>query len=181
MGAVMSFSKIAKKVSVAGAFGVLGLLGSDSAQAAPSFQGDTASLAVTITVDANCTVGSSGALSFGSYDFAAAPASGFGASATASVTVNCSDGVDWEVHVDNGLNGGNMIGTTAAAGLSPGNVGDLLAYSISNVSAGGAAVATFSGTGTAAVQSTTLYGTVASNLAPRDGDYSDTVGLELWY
>lgn len=129
---------------------------------------------VTGSVAANCTV-SAGTLGFGSY-------SGSQVNATASVSVNCSNGAAYQV----GMSGGsNLNGTTRrmAGPLSSFLTYQLYSNSLRTVAWGdGSALgARVSGTGSGAAQTLTVYGRIPAGQSPAAGSYSDSVVVTVEY
>lgn len=138
----------------------------------------SATLSVSATVTANCTV-STTPVAFGSIDTL-----GGNHDATGSVTVNCTNGASWSAAASPGSGAGATMATrrmtSGASTLSYGlytDAGRTLIWG--DGSTGTAAVA---GTGTGSAQSFTVYGRVPfGQTTVRAGSYSDTVSVTITY
>jgi spore coat protein U-like protein len=149
--------------------------------AAPAFATDaTSSLDVNATVTANCTVSTS-AVAFGSVDVT----SGQAAQGTGSVVVTCTNGTAWSAAADAGAGTGADLGHRKMASGA-----NLLGYSLftdssrTQVWGDGVAGATslFSGTGTGASQTKTVYGLIPGGQSGVPaGDYADAVQVTVTY
>lgn len=142
---------------------------------------DTAgsNLSVTANVTNNCTV-STGAVAFGPVNVI----SGANVDGTGSLSVTCTKGAGWTAAA--GVGGGTGA-TLASRKMAAGT--DLLNYTLYTDSSrssvwgnGTGSTAQFSGTGTGAAQSSTIYGRVPSGqTSVPAGNYSDTVSVTVTY
>jgi spore coat protein U-like protein len=138
----------------------------------------SATMSVSATVTANCTVSTS-PVAFGSVDTL-----GGNHDATGSVTVNCTNGAAWSA----GANQGSGTGATMANRRMTSGANTLTYRLFTDAgrtvtwgdgSTGTAAVA---GTGTGSTQSFTIYGRVPSGQTTvRAGSYADTVSVTITY
>jgi spore coat protein U-like protein len=138
----------------------------------------SATMSVSATVTANCTV-STGAVAFGSIDALAG-----NHDATGSVTVNCTNGASWSAAANQGSGTGATMAsrrmTSGANSLTYRLYTDAGRTSIWGDGSTGTAAVT--GTGTGAAQVFTVYGRVPSGQTTvRAGSYSDTVSVTITY
>lgn len=138
----------------------------------------TASTSFTVSAIAtgNCTV-SAGNLSFGSV-----PSLTSNVDATSSISVQCSNGLPYNV----GLGPGNGSGATVASrkmtsGASNVTYGLFSDASRNSVWGDTLGTNTVSRTGTGSSQPLTVYGRVPSQTTPEAGTYSDTVLVSVTY
>ena len=138
----------------------------------------SATLSVSATVTANCTVSTS-PVAFGSIDTL-----GGNHDAAGSVTVNCTNGASWSADANQGSGTGATMATrrmtSGANALTYRLYTDAGRTTIwGDGSTGTAAVA---GTGTGSAQNFTIYGRVPSGqTSVRAGSYSDTVSVTITY
>ena len=130
---------------------------------------------ITGSVAAICTV-SAGSLGFGTYSPASASL------ATATVTVNCSNGASYQV----GLGGGSYAsgGTRRMAGPGGSYLGYELFSNSGRTTAWGDGTALggkVSGTGSGANQGLIVYGRIPAAQSPAPGSYSDSVIVTVDY
>ena len=133
------------------------------------------STTVSSMVAAICTV-SAGSLGFGSY-------SGTAVDATASVSVNCSNGAPYSIVMGGGNNQSGSLRRMA------GPAGNFLGYQLFRDSARSLAWgdnsaqlgATRGGTGSGTAQSISVYGRIPGGQNPVPGSYSDTVLVTVDY
>ncbi len=135
----------------------------------------TTTAPITGSFAATCSV-SAGTLGFGTY----APATASLASAT--ISVNCSNGASYQVSLGGGSN------QSGAQGGMPGPGGSLLSYELYSDSArtaawgdGSALGARVSATGTGSAQSLTVYGRIPAGQSVAAGSYADSVVVTVEY
>ena len=151
------------------------------AAAAPAFAQAEADLDVAATVTENCIV-SAGAMDFGDVDVT----SGSHFDATAQLTVKCTSGTEWTASADAGLGTG---ATVASRKMQDGSA-NLLSYGLftdagratSWGASAGESVGVFTGEGTGANQTKTIYGRVFGGQSSLPaGEYEDTVQVTVSY
>lgn len=137
----------------------------------PSFAATaTAPIAVSATVVATCVVSATG-MGFGNY-------TGAIASATSTVTVQCTNTTPYTV----ALNAGTSAGSTVAARKMTGAAGVFLNYGLfSDAAYQTNFVTTASITGNGSGQPITVYGSVPANQYVAPGAYTDTVTATVTY
>jgi spore coat protein U-like protein len=136
----------------------------------------TATFAVTATVQGSCAI-SATTLSFGAY-------TGALIDAQSTVTVNCTGGTTYTV----GLNAGNGSGATVLARKMTGQyLAGTLSYAMYRDSGHSLnwgntpGTDTVAGSGTGAAQPLTVYGRIALGTAPAADGYSDTITATVTY
>ena len=146
---------------------------SGQAQAATA----TATFGVSATVVKACTI-STTALSFGNYD----PTSGSAVDGSSTVTVNCTNGTQYNV----GLNAGTGSGATISSRkMTQGSYS--LSYALYQDSARSSnwgntvGTDTISGTASASPTSLTVYGRVPAGQNVPAGAFSDTITATITY
>ncbi|HEX4842927.1 MAG TPA: spore coat U domain-containing protein [Limnobacter sp.] len=144
-------------------------LGAGAAHAATA----TGTIAVSATVLSSCLLATT-PMVFGNYN----PTTQ--ATATATLTVTCSNGIAYSVAINGGASGGDTT-TRLMAGPSS----DTLGYKVwqnagftTNWDNTGSTVA---GTGSGLPQALTVYGTVAAGQSVAPGAYTDTLTVTVTY
>jgi spore coat protein U-like protein len=141
-------------------------LAPSSSQAATA----TAPIAVSATVVATCVV-SATAMGFGNY-------TGVVATATSTVTVQCTNTTPYTV----GLNAGTSSGSSVTARKMTGAVGIYLNYGLySDAAYQNNFVTTASLTGNGSGQPITVYGSVPAGQYVAPGSYNDTITATVTY
>jgi spore coat protein U-like protein len=156
----------------------LSILIAAAAPGAALAETQSATMSVSATVTANCTVSTS-PVAFGSID-----ALGGNYDATGAVTVNCTNGAAWSAAANQGSGSG---ATMASRRMTSG--ANALTYHLYTNSGrttmwgdGSSGTATVGGTGTGGAQVFTVYGRVPSGQTTvRAGSYSDTVSVTITY
>jgi len=173
MGAFMDFSKAISKLAVVAGFGVLGLLGSDNAQALGTSHAAPATITVGTTVTSNCSMDMTGtSLSMTAFDYTT------GASASTSLLVNCSAGAPWELTFNGGARGDSTMIRNGGT--------ELMSYAVSGSVAPAPLVAhpatggTIAGTGIGGDQTVNLAASTPGG-SPVAGQYDDTITVLFWY
>lgn len=132
----------------------------------------TATMAVTATVVASCSI-SAAALAFGNYTSAAVDA-------VATISVTCSTGTTYDIELDAGTASG---ATTATRAMQNGS--NTLSYNIYSNSGRstvwGLTTDKVSGTGTGSAQSLSAYGRIPAGQSVAAGSYSDTITATITY
>ncbi|WP_051294070.1 Csu type fimbrial protein [Pseudoduganella violaceinigra] len=97
--------------------------------------------------------------------------------ATGSLSVRCTKNNDYQIT----LNGGSVANNVAARRMKPASGTERISYNLSQTldgaiwGDGSGASTKYSGTGTGAATSVTIYGMVPAQTTPTPGDYQDTV------
>lgn len=137
---------------------------------------DTANLAVSATVAANCTISAGTGISFGSYDPIVTNAS-TALDGTGTITTTCTNGASANVTLGQGSNADT--GSTDAAPLRRMTDGtDMLSYQLYTDNGHTTVWDNSTGvdvTGTGTASDTTVYGEVAGGQNVGTGTYTDTV------
>lgn len=175
----MNITNLIKKAALVTSFGLVGLLGSDSAQAAGITSNGAQNFNITATVTANCTLTVANFAFAGSYSFAA------GNQLSQNFNVDCSAGAPYDVVFDGGL---NDPGFSAAPTRGMSNGADTLLYNLT-LGVGGPSLsgdvnaATISAVGTGAVGGVdySIVADIPAGQAVSAGAYSDTVAAVIWY
>lgn len=140
---------------------------------------DTTTFNVTITLTSTCDIhtGPTTNMAFGSVASTAT-----NVPATSTLTVNCTSLTPYTIALDNGLHGG--AGPVRAMQGGSGTVGYQLYQDSAHSQVWGNTTGTggnvYSGAGTGAAQSLTVYGLVASANSPA-GNYTDTITATISY
>ncbi len=171
----MEFSKIIKKFTVVAGFGMLGLMGTDTAEAAPA-PGTAQPFTVQASVVGDCTLTTAN-FNFGAYNYAAG-----NAPAATNFNVACSAaGISYDVVFDVGLGVG---ATVAGRRMKNSANADQLVYTLklgaTDIS-DNPAFATITGTSGAAAVDYPILPAIASLQAVSTGTYNDTVNAAIWY
>jgi len=126
---------------------------------------NTADLSVTATVSNVCSVSSIGSMSFPALD----PTNPVQVTATTTMGVTCTNGMAYNVKTGTGL---HSSGTQANLQMGSSSA-DRIPYSVSGPTGGG--------TGSGALQSLTLTGTIAANTynTASTGTYTDTMVITV--
>lgn len=143
---------------------------------------DTAQFNVMIEILESCDIASSAAsdIDFGSH----VRNSGAPVSAMGTLTVNCTDGTDYTIGLNEGQNATSTIASADNRRMTSGT--DFVAYGLyrdaSHLEFWGneAGTNTLPGTGTATAQDITVYGRVPSTDVP-PGSYTDIVTATITY
>jgi spore coat protein U-like protein len=137
----------------------------------------TGQFGVSLTIQAECKVQTASSLAFGS-----AGVIDSAITSTSALGIQCTNGTTYSVGLDPGAGTG---ATTAVRRLtSSGATINYALYRDSNrTQLWGQTVGTdtYSGTGSGAVQSVTIYGAIPAQTTPASGSYSDTVQVTVTY
>jgi spore coat protein U-like protein len=145
------------------------LLAAPAAEAATA----TGNMNVTVTIQETCTITSIGTLDFGSQQLLNA-----NVDAQATIQVQCTNGTDYDVSLDNGQNATRRMkqGTEFV---------DYELYSNSGRSVIWPTTASpttpYANTGTGAAQSIQVYGRIPPQTTPAAGTYNDVVAVTVTY
>jgi len=138
----------------------------------------TGGMPVRLEINVACLVSASD-LDFGNYNpNQPAPAQG-----TATITLRCSPGITAEIALD----GGTTPGSTRSRKMSQESGTDRLDYDLYQDPARAVPWGdrpgrdTLEVTTTGQVDTVTVYGAIPGGQRPRDGSYSDTIGVTLLY
>jgi spore coat protein U-like protein len=157
--------------ATAAAAGIAALVAASSAGAATA----TGTMAVTSTIQSNCTVATS-PLAFGTYS----SASTLNGSSTVSVT--CTNTTPYNV----GFDAGQATGATVTSRKMT-NGAQTLAYALyqdaghSTNWGNTVGTDTVTGTGSGSAQNINIYGQIASGQSSAPGSYSDTITVTVTY
>lgn len=132
----------------------------------------TATFQVTASIPPSCSISTGSALAFGSY-------TGSQIDAATTLSVTCTNTTGYTVSLSDGLN------FSATRRMKLGE-GDYLAYELyqdANRASrwGNSGAELFSGTGTGAAQSLTVYGRMPAGSALVPGNYADTISVTVAY
>jgi spore coat protein U-like protein len=150
------------------------ILGPISAKAGTA----TASLAVSITITAGCTV-TGNTLNFGSQSVLAA-----NIDQTTTIAVTCTNGTSYNVGLDQGSNGSSVTARRMLGGATNSEYVNYALYSNTGRTTNwGNTIGTdtVTGTGNGAAQSLTVYGRVAPQTTGSAGNYTDTVTITVTF
>ncbi len=141
----------------------------------------TATFAVTLTIQANCTIAAN-PLAFGSTGVLAAALN-----QQTTLSVTCSNLTPYNV----GLDAGNVTGSTVTArllaGTATGNTGTTLGFQLyqdsghTTVWGNTQGTNTVGGTGSGSAQSINVYGQVAAQATPKPDTYQTTVTATVYF
>ncbi len=161
-----SFIRMLPALSTVAVIGIFG--------PAPAFAATAATtIVVSATVLSFCNISAS-PLAFGNYSSAAL-------SATTTVTTNCTLGTTFNVGLDNGSGTGASTATRKMSYLT-----NTLTYGLYSDASHSVAIGTtvgtntVSGTGTGALQTTTIYGFIPAGQTVAPGAYADTVTASIY-
>lgn len=135
----------------------------------------TASLIVTATVLASCTVTGS-TIAFGNY-------AGTQLDQTGNIAVLCTNGTSYTIALDAGAG----TGATTSVRKMTGSLGGTMNYALyrdagrTNLWGSTAGTDTQAGTGSGLLQSLTVYGRIPASQTPLAGAYTDNVTVTLTY
>jgi spore coat protein U-like protein len=138
----------------------------------------TGTLNVSMTIEANCTVVTPATLSFGTQGVLSSSRDASGA-----LSLTCSNTTPYNV----GLNAGSGTGATVASRKMTSGGGGTVNYVLyrdaarTQVWGNTVATDTFSGTGTGAAETVTVYGRVPSQATPAPGSYTDAVTVTVTF
>jgi spore coat protein U-like protein len=143
---------------------------------------DTATFNVTITLQETCDVATSGAsnIAFGSQGLLTA-----NVDQTSTLTVTCSEGTDYSIGLNAGLNAGTPADVDTRR-MTDGN-GNYVQYQLYQDAPGGTVwgntnlTDTVDSIGTGSSQSFTVHGRVPPQATPPAGAYSDTITATVTY
>lgn len=137
----------------------------------------TGTLAVSMTIQASCTLASSSGVAFGTQGVLTT-----NTDASGTLGVQCTSGTPYTVALDAG---GGTSATTAARKMSSG--GATVTYALYRDSGrtqtwgNTQGTDTLAGTGNGSSQTLTVYGRVAAQSTPAPGAYADTVNVTITY
>jgi spore coat protein U-like protein len=164
-----------KKTIVSYALAAAGVLTLGLATGARAATTITTNIAVTATVQSNCTI-SAAPLAFGNY-------TGAVNNAASTITATCTNTTPYDI----GLNAGTATGATVTSRKMTGPSSALLNYSITSdaghVTNWGNTIGTDAvhGVGTGAVQTLNVYGQIPAAQFVTPGSYADTITASLTY
>jgi spore coat protein U-like protein len=140
----------------------------------------TGALPITASVISNCILGVITSVAFANYD----PTSTSAKDATGSISVDCTDGTQYNIALDPGTFAGATVTTRKMTGSPPGTP---LSYSLFR-DPGYAmnwgetiGVDTLLNTGTGLPQVNTVYGQIPASQVVTTGSYSDTVTITVTF
>ena len=136
-------------------------------------------MTVTADITGTCTLSSAATLAFGTNT-----STGSNIDAQQDISVNCTNGVDYTIGMNNGANALGLVRRMASGA-------NFMTYDVytaatragaeSVAAVGTAAPANFIGTGTGAGQTITVFGRIPSQSTPPVGTYTDTLVVTLQY
>ncbi|MDB5699795.1 MAG: hypothetical protein JWN69_2599 [Alphaproteobacteria bacterium] len=155
--------------------GATALMGAGSAVAGTA----SSTIAISATVSANCTV-TTAAIAFGTYNTLSAANS----DATGTVNVTCTPGTPWTATAGAGTGTGATLSVRKMT--SGANLMNYALYTDSGRTTiwgdGVAPTVNIAGTGTGAVQASTIYGRVTGSQSTLPvGSYADTVAVTITF
>lgn len=163
---------------------VIGLVGALAVSPALAEE-NTGSMTVRARITASCTIDDIDPMQFGTLTASAAGATTGEIHAQSELRLTCTDGADWTVIANDGLNSGGTAQRRVTNASGTATVNYDLALDASQTMPMPTAIADAAGTDAAGIgdgnqQSFTIYGSVpAGQLLPADGAYSDTVTFTI--
>lgn len=141
----------------------------------------TSNFDVTLTIIADCTIAAA-PLDFGQSQGVLAST----VSVNSSLQVTCTNTTPYNVGLNAGTVSGSSTSARLMAGTTAGNTATTVAFNLAMTSGGGnwgntQGTDTKSGTGTGAVQTLTVYGSVPAQATPQPDTYKSTVTATVYF
>ena len=139
-------------------------------------------IAVSLTLQANCTIGSGATLAFGSYGVLTSPIN-----QQTTLSVTCTNTTPYNVGLDAGGVTGSTVASRLMAGTTTGNTGTTVGFQLyqdaghSTVWGNTQGTDTVAGTGNGSTQSITVYGQVPVQSTPKPDTYQSTVVATVYF
>jgi len=141
----------------------------------------TGSLPVTLKIDGNCTVGTSGNVDFGTR----ITTNVAGITTTGTINVTCTATLPYEIRLDAGQGAGATMLVRKMTNTTSGN-NETLNYDLRHTSPtdgiwgdGSPGTDSVTSAGDGLSQAHTVYANIPQQVTPPNGDYSDTVGITV--
>ncbi|MBT2115563.1 spore coat U domain-containing protein [Dyella sp. LX-66] len=140
-----------------------------------------ATFTVSLTLQANCTIGAS-ALAFGSYGVL-----GSAINQQTTVQVTCTNTTPYNVGLDAGGVAGSTVSARLMAGTTAGNTSTTVGFQLyqdaghSTIWGNTQGTDTVAGTGSGSAQPITVYGQVPSQATPKPDTYQTTVTATVYF